>query len=200
MKKICTALLIALSLSSAAAKTYTRSCNAAYRVNVYQGSSRKINNFSGFTFKASASSSGYIPSTLRKRSYRKARDCLNAAMDRSYGNNRTHGKCQQVSGFPGNGYGWDWRSVANDACKARAKQVRFRDDRTPYKITIHGYVWGNKGCGGSYFKKSKSWHIMNLDGIICKRDGAYKYRVVGCDPDGVAPCPGGNLGSQLMPL
>lgn len=145
-------IIPALLVVSSAAHAYTRSCNASYKIVAkYQNKTTVY----PFTFRASAYSSGYIPTTLRKRAYRRARDCMNAAVDDDYG---LPAQCtaSYIHSYPARVFGYE---AAEAACD------QWRLSGTTITVKVYGEVWGDRGCGGSWSKRSTTFLI----------DGDYEF-------------------------
>ena len=155
---------------------YTRSCSAQLEIQPYHRNSKVNTNVSFFKFKAESSSWAYhLVNVLRERSYRKARDCLNAAAKSI----TVPKQCRQgdIKGVPG--YRVGMLDALNGLCRRRI--VR---ENTQYKFRINGYVYGDLGCGGHWTEKRKRWYIKDYSGY-CTNGRAYlgTVGVVGPDPD-----------------
>jgi hypothetical protein len=141
-------------LSTAEARTYHRSCNAAIRViPLVSGLDAVRDTVRTATFSARASGGGYIPNTIRQRAYRRARNCINSAWaDPLSGSAR--GIPAECTNSGGDGvYGFNpspslLGDMANRACRAWPSH-RGRD----VSVRITADIWGDKGCGGRKLSK-----------------------------------------------
>ncbi len=144
------AVLSAISiLSTAEARTYHRSCNAAFRViPLVAGLDAVRDTVRTETFSARASAGGYIPNTIRLRAYRRARNCLRSAWADPL-NGSARGIPAECTNSGGDGvYGFNptpslLGDMANRACRA------WPNHRGRYvSVRITADIWGDKGCGG----------------------------------------------------
>jgi len=141
-------------VSTAEARTYHRSCNAAFRViPLVVGLDTVRDTVRTETFSAKASGGGYIPNTIRLRAYRRARNCLRSAWaDPLSGSER--GIPAECTNNGGDGvYGFNpspslLGDMAKRACRAWPS---FRGHDVSVRITAD--IWGDKGCGGNKISK-----------------------------------------------
>lgn len=178
MKSYLLIAIAALLALSSTVSAYRRSCSASYRINVISEGVTQVRDIRHFQFTASASSSAYIPNTLRERAYRKARNCLSSGVN-SW---TVPDQCTTsgISALPSNYY-MGFIDVLSDVCRTR----NLLTPNVPVTLSIHGYVWGDRGCGGHWTKKSRSWHLRNMYGYCSSSRQAYfgEPGVVGPDPD-----------------
>ena len=154
-------VLSLVCLSTAAdARTYVRWCDARFRIVPFESVEPTLvaprDNVYTETFRARASAGWYIPNTIRERAYRRARDCFNSLWD-APNSGSEHGVPAQCTNDGGNGiYGFNpspslLEDIRNRACHA------WRAHRgTTVRVRIIGNVWGDDGCGGSYFDNDAS--------------------------------------------
>lgn len=145
-----------LFISSATYASYTRSCNASIKIVAKYANKTTV---FPFAFWASASSRAYIPNTLRVRAYNRARDCMEMAVYDDYG---FPAECNtsSISGYPHRLFGYEGAAAAcSDWGLAPGTSI---------VVKVYGYVWGNKGCGGSRRSRSDTFLIDSNYTVYCR--------------------------------
>lgn len=150
-------VILALLVASTSVGAYERSCQATYIFR--NNASGRYHRYSPDIYRASASSRAYIPTTLRKRAYGRARSCLLAALRFPFGE---AAECNT--------------DAVRDVIKGQANfhhLVASSDGvcgtwgRGYHNIAVYGYIHGNKGCGGSSNLYYQEFLLDSRYGVYC---------------------------------
>jgi hypothetical protein len=161
IRKICVVMAtfaVLMGASMAVARDYTRSCNASITV---VNRNRNMTTVVVESFSASATSSSYMPNTLRLRAYRRANSCFDWAWPRRNESAIPEG-CRPSNGISGYDVTNLSRTLSRLACREWSMAPRSRT-----RVDVWGRIWGQKGCGGSRRKTSAAVKLADNYAIYC---------------------------------
>lgn len=154
-------LLGGLSVSEAEARTYTRSCNAAYRV---VNADRAQDPVNVWIFTARYSMDQYRPNTIRVVAHDRAMACLRAGWDNLH-DDEAPSQCAEASGVYSYPDGILAYAIGREACAAWGLAPGMS-----VRVWVYANIWGNRGCGGTTTRSRSSRVLLSAwpEEITCR--------------------------------
>jgi hypothetical protein len=145
--------VVLMGASIAAARDYTRSCNATIRVT---NARRNMTTIDYGRFSASYTMSTYRPNTIRVHAHNRAVACVRAGWENRYRD--TPAECTSSHGVSGYPSGLIAYHIGREVSEAWGCEPG-----SSVHVNVYANVWGDKGCGGSRRSKSSPWVVIARD-------------------------------------